>query len=256
MQERHTNRQQYFNELAETSRRYFIPYLKKIINITPKTTILEIGCGDGGNLLPFAEIGCQVKGIDLSPTRVEQAKLSFAKAGCKGNFITINLFNLDHNETYDVVLVHDVIEHILDKETMLCHLKHFIAPDGVLFIGFPAWNMPFGGHQQICRSKLISHFPFIHLLPKAVYRFLLQIAGESQNGVRELLDIKSCATTIELFEKLCKKCNYKITHRLLWFINPQYEAKVGLRPITLFQPITRLTYRRNFFTTSCFYILQ
>ena len=255
MQERHNNRQQYFNELAETSRRYFIPYLQETITIKPKTTVLEIGCGDGGNLLPLAQMGCKVKGIDLSVARVEQAKRSFEDAGCHGDFAAINLFELESNETYDVVLVHDVIEHITDKETMLLRLKRFIAPHGVLFMGFPAWHMPFGGHQQICRSKIISHFPFLHLLPKSIYRFVLQKAGESPNGVNELLDIKSCATTIELFERLCRKCHYTISDRLLWFINPHYEAKFGLRPRKLFSVIGSIPYVRNYFTTSCFYIL-
>lgn len=57
MQERHTDRERYFRELAQTSREFYIDYLRKFKNIGDGTRVLEIGCGEGGNLLPFAEAG-------------------------------------------------------------------------------------------------------------------------------------------------------------------------------------------------------
>ena len=39
--------------------------------------ILEIGCGDGGNLLPFAELGCSTTGVDISTGRIKDAILFF-----------------------------------------------------------------------------------------------------------------------------------------------------------------------------------
>ena len=77
MQLRHSNRLQYFNELANTAREYFIEYLNNHYNLSAKTRVLEIGCGEGGNLLPFAEFGCEVMGIDISKTRIEQAQEFF-----------------------------------------------------------------------------------------------------------------------------------------------------------------------------------
>lgn len=74
MQQRHIDRFSYFNELAMTSRDYYINYLEKFITIERGMNILEIGCGEGGNLLPFAEKGCNVTGIDRSAERISQAK--------------------------------------------------------------------------------------------------------------------------------------------------------------------------------------
>lgn len=54
MQERHKNRTLYFHELAQTSRKYFIPYIGQYKRLGKDSRVLEIGCGDGGNLLPFA----------------------------------------------------------------------------------------------------------------------------------------------------------------------------------------------------------
>ena len=65
MQKRHQDRQCYFNELANTSRSFYINYVKQFISLSSSTHILEIGCGEGGNLLPFAELDCKVTGTIL-----------------------------------------------------------------------------------------------------------------------------------------------------------------------------------------------
>ena len=60
MQQRHLNRKQYFCELANTAQTFYMEYLNTYIKLTPDTRVLEIGCGEGGNLLPFAEKGCHI----------------------------------------------------------------------------------------------------------------------------------------------------------------------------------------------------
>ena len=74
MQQRHLNRKQYFCELANTARTFYMEYLNTYIKLTPDTRVLEIGCGEGGNLLPFAEQGCKVIGIDICQTRINEAQ--------------------------------------------------------------------------------------------------------------------------------------------------------------------------------------
>jgi hypothetical protein len=117
--------------------------------------------------------------------------------------------------------------------------------------------MPFGGHQQICRNRIIAHFPFLHLLPNPLYRGIIAIAGgESRKCVEELMNIKRCKTTIETFESLARQAGYVIANRKLWLINPHYETKFHVRPLPLPSFIAQLPYVRNFFSTSCFFILR
>ena len=74
MQERHKNRKIYFDEQGITTTQYVIPYLEEVMTIDSNTRVLEIGCGEGGNLLPFVERGCEVVGIDLNCPQIERAK--------------------------------------------------------------------------------------------------------------------------------------------------------------------------------------
>lgn len=258
MQKRHTNRLQYFNELATTTEKYIIPFIETLRPITPSMQVLEIGCGEGGNLLPFVRKGCQVVGCDMSPSRIEEAREFFKNENqAQITLIASDVFLLkEMYHRFDLVIIHDVIEHIEEKESFMQHVKDFLAPDAILFVGFPAWQMPFGGHQQICSSKLISHLPFIHLLPNFLYTALLRGGGESDKKIEEMLQIKRSRTSIECFNKLINKLEYKPLKSCYYFINPHYETKFGLQPRQLWTLIGKIPYLRNFFTTSAFYILQ
>lgn len=153
-------------------------------------------------------------------------------------------------------MVHDVIEHIDDKAGFLKGLKRYLAPGGVVFIAFPAWQMPFGGHQQIAHSKVVSHFPFLHLLPSPLYKGVLAAAGENEPTIRELMNIKHTRCPIEKFQAALYSTGYRVVDRQLYFINPHYETKFGLKPRKLYGSLSVLPYVRNFFSTSCFYLVQ
>ena len=257
MQERQRDRARYFRELASTSERYFIPYLSDFMRIESGMNVLEIGCGEGGNLLPFARIGCSVTGVDLAANKIANAEAFFAEAGAEGKFIASDIFSIKEFEsTFDLIICHDVLEHIGDKSGFMSGVGRYLAPGGLAFIAFPAWQMPFGGHQQICRSRVLSHLPFFHLLPAPLYRLVLKAGGEEDYRIRELLDIKFTRLPIELFEKLLQALPFEVIDRRFYLINPHYEAKFGLKPRLLPHLMASVPYLRDFFSTSCFYLLR
>ena len=135
-------------------------------------------------------------------------------------------------------------------------MKRYLSAGGVLFIAFPAWQMPFGGHQQIARGRVVSHLPFIHLLPRGLYKWILETGGEEEDTIKELLSIKETKCTIEMFRNLVKQTGYHIVDQQLFFINPHYEVKFGLSPRKLGRVLSSISYLRNFFSTSCFYLLK
>ena len=57
MQERHRNRKLYFDEQVQTTERYVIPYIEAVYPLHEGLRVLEIGCGEGGNLKPFLDRG-------------------------------------------------------------------------------------------------------------------------------------------------------------------------------------------------------
>lgn len=261
MQQRHLDRQQYFQELAATSRNFYISYLQPFVRLTAGTRVLEIGCGEGGNLLPFAETGCQATGIDISPQRIKEASQFFQLAGRQADFICHDFMQVeapsDEDLRYDLILVHDVIEHIEPpcKPSFMAHIKPFLKAGGIVFFGFPAWQNPFGGHQQISYG-LASKLPFIHLLPAPLYEALLRRSGADQQKIAELRGIRRSRMTIEHFERLAQASNYDIVKRTLWLINPHYQQKFHLKPRRLWPIFASIPIVRNYYTTSAFYLLR
>lgn len=257
MQSRQNNRRQYFDELATTSEKYFLPYINKYHAIKAGMNVLEIGCGDGGNLLPFARLGCNVVGVDMAEKRIQDASLFFKENGAEGRFISSDVFLLKELEySFDLIICHDVIEHILNKGEFVLKCQSLLKAGGVIFMSFPAWQMPFGGHQQICHSKILSHLPFIHLLPASLYKTLLKLGGEDNGCISELMDIKKTRCPIELFEKTIFSKGFKLIDRTFYFINPHYEIKFHLKPRKLCSVLGRIPYLRNYVTTSSFYLLK
>lgn len=257
MQSRQLNRRQYFYELATTSKKYFIPYIQRHKQVEKGMKVLEIGCGDGGNLLPFSCMGCDVVGVDMAEGRIKDVRKFFLENGAKGRFIASDVFLLEElKHQFDLIVCHDVIEHIDDKEGFMCKCKQLLKQGGGIFMSFPAWQMPFGGHQQICRSRFLSHLPFFHLLPTSFYEWILRAWKEDKGCVSELLNIKQTKCSIELFESTMRKEGFEAIDRTFYFINPHYEVKFHLRPRKLYAVIGAIPYIRNFFTTSCFYFLR
>lgn len=257
MQERHRDRARYFRELAATCEQHFVPYFEQYLLCgSNRPAVLEIGCGDGGNLLPLARRGWEAVGVDISEARIRDARAFFEAEGAEATFIAADILTLDDfRGHFDLIICHDVIEHIADKRRFLSRIEYFMKPGGVLFMAFPAWQMPFGGHQQICHGRLLSRLPFYHLLPRGLYRRILEAGGEGRDCVDELLAIKSTRLTIERFERLAADSGLRIADRRLWLVNPHYQTKFGLHPRRLWPAMAAIPYVRNFFSTGCFYIL-
>jgi hypothetical protein len=131
-------------------------------------------------------------------------------------------------------------------------MKNFLKQEGVIFFGFPPWYMPFGGHQQICKSK-ISRLPYIHLLPKSIYRWVLINRKEN---VDEMMEIRETGISIERFEKICKNEGYGFLNKQHYLLNPIYEWKFGWKPKKQLGIIKAVPLFRNFLTTCVYYIIQ
>ena len=146
MQARHLDRKRYFEDSAITSAHYYLPYIKNFHPLNAYSRILEIGCGEGGNLKPFAKAGYRVFGVDMAEIRIEQARQFFSKENLECRFESGDFMKYpapSDDDKFDVVILHDVIEHIPDKLAFVSHIRKFMNKDGILFVAFPAWQMPF-----------------------------------------------------------------------------------------------------------------
>ncbi len=258
MQQRHADRRQYFEEQARTTARYVIPFIETQLAVGAGLRVLEVGCGEGGNLLPFVSIGCECTGIDLNGRQIARAKEFYADTPRGGQvvFYHQDIYTADANllGQFDLIMLRDVIEHIVDQQRFMAFIHKFLRPDGRLFLGFPPWYMPFGGHQQICENRWLSKLPWFHLLPMPLYKVVLRLGGENEATLQELEDIKQTGISIERLRRESEQAGWTIEKETLYLINPNYETKFGLSPKELPAALGILPGIRNFYTT-CAYLL-
>ena len=258
MFEFHADRKRYFDIQVLNAEKYVIPFIEEKFPVKAGMRVLEIGCGEGGVLKAFINKGCFGVGVELDAPRIEDAKRFLPEEIATGrlHFVVKDIYKVDvredFNGLFDIIVLKDVIEHIHEQAKLIGWMKNFLTAGGILFFGFPPWYMPFGGHQQMCRSK-ISRLPYIHLLPKPLYRSLLRNRKEN---VDDMLEIRDTGISIERFERICKKQGYCIFHMRHYLLNPIYEWKFGWKPKRQSILIKAIPFVRNFFTTCVYYIMQ
>ncbi|MFM2213141.1 MAG: Ubiquinone biosynthesis O-methyltransferase [Bacteroidota bacterium] len=102
----------------------------KLINSqSAKGALLDIGAGTGDFLVVAQKDGWQTKGIEPSP----KAK---AIALSKGVSFANDLSDLQDN-SFDVITMWHVLEHVPNLEEYLSELKRIIKPDGTIIIAVP-----------------------------------------------------------------------------------------------------------------------
>lgn len=258
MFEFHADRKRYFDIQVLNAGKYVIPFIREKFSLQPGMRILEIGCGEGGVLKAFTDQGCVGVGVELDTPRLEDAARFLPEEIAAGTirFVAKDIYQVDVEKDlggrFDVIVLKDVIEHIHDQPRLIGWMKGLLAPGGLVFFGFPPWYMPFGGHQQMCRSRL-SKLPYIHLLPRFLYRALLRWKKEP---VESLLEIRDTRISIERFERICREQGYRISHARHYLLNPIYEWKFGWKPRRQFGLIRALPFVRNFLTTCVYYCIQ
>lgn len=254
----HTDEKVRYDQQVDNSKTYVLPFIERSIKVESGLKVLEIGCGEGGVLVPFIEKGCTCVGVDLSCPRIDIANDLLKTEVAKGavEFLCKNVYDEDFLERFkgyfDLIIMKDAIEHIPNQEVFIPYIKQLLSDKGVIYFGFPPWYMPFGGHQQICERK-IGMMPYYHILPKPLYKSVLKLIGESEGNIKELMDIHDTQISIERFERIIKNAALKVVDKQHYLINPIYQYKFGWKPRKQLPVITAIPYLRNFLTTCVYY---
>lgn len=256
----HDDRRAYFEHQRQVTSEHVLPFVEASRPLPHSARVLEIGCGEAGVLQAFLDRGAECVGVDLNAQRLDAGRQLLAGAITEQRLQLLlgNIHDPDVQAqlgSFDLIVLKDVIEHIDDQPGLLQRLHTYLRPNGCIFFGFPPWLMPFGGHQQVCRSKLLSRAPYIHLLPTAVYHRLLVSSGENQTRINALMRNKRTGINVERFERIVAETGYRILDQRLYLTNPIYQYRFGAKPRLQFTPVTRIPYLRDLFSSCAYYLI-
>lgn len=110
-------------------------------------SVLEVGCGTGNFTLLLAESGRRVTAFDLNADYVEQARKRFASAS-NVQVHCADATTAEWTETFDSVVLLDVLEHIEADTDFLNRLRRALKPDGRLILKVPAGSWLYSPMDQ------------------------------------------------------------------------------------------------------------
>lgn len=262
MYEFHHDKERYFDIQYKVTKEYIIPFIRLHAPNVKFNRVLEIGCAEAGVLKAFLEEGAFCTGIELSSGRLSSAANFHQEALEAGRieFLNRNIFDIDPEidlgGRYDLVILKDVIEHIPGQKEFIHQLPPFLNENGVIFFAFPPWQMPYGGHQQVCKSRVLSKLPYFHLLPGSIYKGILKLFGESKMTIEDLMDAKETGISIERFENALRFNKMEIIARQHFLVNPIYQYKFNLKPRKQHAIVSGIPYLRDFLTSASYYLVR
>ncbi len=145
--------------------------------------ILDIGCGVGAFVRRMREFSPKVYGVDVDKERVvEGAKEVPNLALSVGERLPF------FANSFDIVLLHEVLEHVQDDQATLREAARVLAPGGYVVVFCPNRLYPFETHGIFLgRRYVFGNIPLINYLPDSARRRLVPHArAYTSRGLRRL----------------------------------------------------------------------
>jgi len=102
-----------------------------------KTTLLDIGCGEGSISLQFLHKAQQLTLIDLS-----EPMLALAKQNAPSNmrdridYLNVDFLDYQSEQKFDVILCFGVLAHVTSIERVISRIATFLNPGGICLLQF------------------------------------------------------------------------------------------------------------------------
>jgi SAM-dependent methyltransferase len=247
----------YWNYMYDLGHNFIVPYLTEKGIFEKGYNVAEVGSAEGGVLASFIDAGAtKCLGTDIAEVRLEKGRYIAGIGGIEAKYFSHDIVNeepsAEWQNDYDLVLLRDVIEHLDDTAAALKNIRMMMKPGGKLFVTFPPFHSPYGGHQHTVKSTG-GKLPYIHLLPKKIFNKLIE-KGQKPD-IAEANRIYRIRLTIPKFEKAAKEAGLSVVLKECYFLRPVFKMKFGL-PTVKMNHLSKIPFIRKFLTLEASYILE
>jgi ubiquinone/menaquinone biosynthesis C-methylase UbiE len=122
----------YFESL-DRGRYEYAPWMAEQLGYTGTAglDVLDVGCGQGIDLVRYARAGANVTGVDLTPRHVELARGHLAALGLTGTVVEGDAERLPFpDDSFDRVSSNGVLHHTPDIAASLREIRRVLRPGG------------------------------------------------------------------------------------------------------------------------------
>jgi len=136
-------------------------------NIPKNSGILDLGCNTGSLVDQLYTHGwVNTYGIDVTEKGIQEGKEAFPSIADRISVFDGNIIPFDDN-TFDVITIFDVLEHIPHLNAFLQEIKRVLKPQGILIFGTPnkLTNIPWEIINQRSLTKWREYHCSLQTLP-------------------------------------------------------------------------------------------
>src|SRR5581483_3318410 len=123
--------------------------------------VLEIGCGDGNNIIPVAycHSGSTFVGVDIAEQPIERGRDAIRNIGLKNVQLEVrDLTRLDREfGQFDYIISHGIYAWVPEavRDGLLQAIREHLAPQGIAFVSYNA--LPGGHTRRVVRDLMLFH---------------------------------------------------------------------------------------------------
>lgn len=226
--------------------------------------VLDFGCGFGNLAFWASRCGARtVIGIDLSATAIHKATKTAEDTGVAVEFrVATSATRIDlQNHSIDVILCFDVLEHIMEYESIIPEWRRILRPNGKIFIWWSPYYHPYGHHVRD-----YAPIPWMHLFvsPRIISRVCSKMVNlpefkppywdlDAHGNRRDRFvegDFSGYLNRLSIFkfERLCRTAG-------LSFARCEFHTFGVLKRYSLIERMLTLPGLREFFTSFVIYEL-
>ena len=131
--------------------------------------ILDIGCGVGAFVRRLGEFSNDVYGTDIDRESVRRGSEALSNLA-----LAVGEYMPFRDGAFDVILLHEVLEHVDNDVETLREARRLLAPGGRIVIFCPNRLYPFETHGVFIGKRYVfGNVPFVNYLPDAVRNCLV-----------------------------------------------------------------------------------
>lgn len=150
--------------------------------------VLELGCGDGGNLVPMASTlpKSEFLGLDLAAQPIARGQQMIREVGLTNiRLLQANITEFESGtEKFDYIIAHGVFSWVPPeiRERLLALCRNSLNPHGIAFVSYSAFP---GAHiRNMIREMMLFHVRAVESPPERVQQAmaLAKFLADAQNG--------------------------------------------------------------------------
>lgn len=218
----------YFEYQVVVARRVVVPWLAARMTLEG-ARVGDFGCHEGGMLEGLRDSAvASAVGFEINDDVVRSSPFV---ADERFRIELADLTSLRHGEPeFDLILLHDVLEHVVDCGAVLDAARRFLAPGGRIFVSFPPYWSPYGGHQHLA-STWARATPYVHYLPE---RTFLRLARPADNeymaradSLDDMVSVRRTKLSLWKAERAFAGSGLGVVDKELFLLRPEYTVRYG-----------------------------